>query len=106
MINQNIVQLKRRGELQLIKNFQSSVFSAFLDGKNLEEVYTAVAKVWKRSFNWRISTSSKTNKLTVLIGDFLLTDVELFNKNCIFLGVWQSPISLTGCRLLAGHFVL
>ena len=42
-------QLKRRGELQLIKNFQSSVFSAFLEGKNLEEVYAAVAKVWKKS---------------------------------------------------------
>ena len=38
-------ELKRRGELQLIKNFQSSVFSAFLDGNNLEACYKAVAKV-------------------------------------------------------------
>ena len=38
-------ELKRRGELGLIKNFQSSVFSAFLDGTNLETCYESVAKV-------------------------------------------------------------
>lgn len=38
-------EVKRRGELQLIKNFQSSVFEQFLQGGNLEEVYNAVAKV-------------------------------------------------------------
>lgn len=37
--------MKRRGELQLIKNFQSSVFSAFLEGTDLQGVYTAVARV-------------------------------------------------------------
>ncbi|TSU24182.1 DNA polymerase epsilon catalytic subunit A [Bagarius yarrelli] len=36
---------KRRGELQLIKIFQSSVFEAFLKGATLEEVYASVAKV-------------------------------------------------------------
>lgn len=38
-------EVKRRGELQLIKIFQSSVFEAFLKGTTLEEVYTSVAKV-------------------------------------------------------------
>ncbi|KAK3734409.1 hypothetical protein QZH41_010068, partial [Actinostola sp. cb2023] len=38
-------EVKRRGELQLIKNFQSSVFEQFLNGDNLEQVYAAVAKV-------------------------------------------------------------
>lgn len=38
-------EVKRRGELQLIKNFQSAVFEAFLQGKSLEECYQAVAKV-------------------------------------------------------------
>lgn len=38
-------EVKRRGELQLIKIFQSSVFEAFLKGKTLEECYAAVAKV-------------------------------------------------------------
>ncbi|KAM7543304.1 hypothetical protein Aperf_G00000018284 [Anoplocephala perfoliata] len=38
-------EVKRNGELQLIKIFQSSVFEAFLQGTNLTEVYAAVAKV-------------------------------------------------------------
>ena len=38
-------EVKRRGELQLVKIFQSSVFEAFLQGKTLEEVYAAVAQV-------------------------------------------------------------
>ncbi|XP_017476166.1 PREDICTED: DNA polymerase epsilon catalytic subunit A isoform X2 [Rhagoletis zephyria] len=38
-------EVKRRGELQLIKNFQSSVFEAFLAGNTLEECYASVAKV-------------------------------------------------------------
>lgn len=37
--------MKRRGELQLIKNFQSSVFDAFLHGDSLESCYSSVAKV-------------------------------------------------------------
>jgi len=37
--------VKRRGELELIKIFQSSVFEAFLKGKTLDECYSAVAKV-------------------------------------------------------------
>ncbi|XP_077998858.1 DNA polymerase epsilon catalytic subunit A-like [Glandiceps talaboti] len=38
-------EVKRNGELQLIKIFQSSVFEAFLKGTTLEECYQAVAKV-------------------------------------------------------------
>lgn len=38
-------EVKRRGELQLIKIFQSSVFEAFLKGRTLDEVYASVAKV-------------------------------------------------------------
>uniref|UniRef100_A0A914W395 DNA polymerase epsilon catalytic subunit n=1 Tax=Plectus sambesii TaxID=2011161 RepID=A0A914W395_9BILA len=38
-------EVKRRGELALIKIFQSSVFEAFLKGKTLAEVYDSVAKV-------------------------------------------------------------
>ncbi|EGD77222.1 hypothetical protein PTSG_08314 [Salpingoeca rosetta] len=38
-------EIKRNGELKLIKIFQSSVFEAFLQGDNLEEVYEAVATV-------------------------------------------------------------
>lgn len=38
-------EVKRRGELQLIKIFQSSVFESFLKGDTLEKCYEAVAKV-------------------------------------------------------------
>lgn len=38
-------EVKRRGELQIIKIFQSSVFESFLKGKTLEECYGSVAKV-------------------------------------------------------------
>ena len=38
-------EVKRRGELQLVKIFQSSVFEAFLHGTKLEQVYESVAKV-------------------------------------------------------------
>lgn len=38
-------EVKRRGELQLIKIFQSSVFESFLHGESLEECYASVAKV-------------------------------------------------------------
>lgn len=41
-------ELKRRGELQLIKNFQSDIFKLFLEGDTLEECYGAVANVANR----------------------------------------------------------
>uniref|UniRef100_M4B9S0 DNA polymerase epsilon catalytic subunit n=1 Tax=Hyaloperonospora arabidopsidis (strain Emoy2) TaxID=559515 RepID=M4B9S0_HYAAE len=41
-------ELKRRGELQLIKAFQSQVFECFLDGHSLEECYASVAKCANR----------------------------------------------------------
>lgn len=41
-------ELKRRGELQLIKNFQSDIFKLFLEGDTLESCYGAVANVANR----------------------------------------------------------
>ncbi|KAJ0409994.1 hypothetical protein ATCC90586_009671 [Pythium insidiosum] len=41
-------ELKRRGELQLIKAFQSQVFECFLDGATLEECYASVARCANR----------------------------------------------------------
>jgi DNA polymerase epsilon subunit 1 len=38
-------ELKRRGELELIKTFQSQVFERFLDGNSLKECYDSVADV-------------------------------------------------------------
>lgn len=42
-------ELKRRGELQLIKNFQSDIFKLFLEGDTLDTCYKAVATV---ANNW------------------------------------------------------
>ena len=42
-------EIKRRGELNIIKEFQKDVFSAFLGGKTLNEAYQSVAKV---ADNW------------------------------------------------------
>ncbi|ANZ74792.1 BA75_01783T0 [Komagataella pastoris] len=41
-------ELKRRGELQLIKNFQSDIFKLFLHGDTLEGCYQTVANVANR----------------------------------------------------------
>lgn len=41
-------ELKRRGELQLVKNFQNDLFKMFLKGSSLEECYKEVAKVADR----------------------------------------------------------
>ena len=38
-------EVKRRGELKLIKIFQTQIFKFFLEGTNLDETYGAVAKV-------------------------------------------------------------
>lgn len=37
-------EVKRRGELALIKHFQTSVFKAFLNGKNHQEAYRSAAE--------------------------------------------------------------
>lgn len=41
-------EVKRRGELKLIKIFQTQIFKFFLEGTNLTETYSAVAKVANR----------------------------------------------------------
>jgi DNA polymerase epsilon subunit 1 len=41
-------EVKRRGELKLIKIFQQQIFKFFLEGSNLTETYAAVAKVANR----------------------------------------------------------
>ncbi len=63
-------ELKRRGELELVKRFQSQVFDRFLDGKTLQDCYESVAKV---ANHWLdvIDTRGK-----------LLNDQELFDLIC------------------------
>ncbi|KAL4468704.1 hypothetical protein ABPG74_005207 [Tetrahymena malaccensis] len=44
-------EIKRRGELNIIKIFQSEIFSQFLAGRDLKECYEACAKVAKKWLN-------------------------------------------------------
>lgn len=60
-------EVKRRGELQLIKIFQSSVFEAFLKGTTLEEVYASVAKVadyWLDVLYSKVKTCERHSSVT------------------------------------------
>ena len=54
-------EVKRRGELQLIKIFQSQIFEKFLLGTTTEECYTAVAQVANQ---WLDILFSKAETLT------------------------------------------
>ncbi|EKM53261.1 uncharacterized protein PHACADRAFT_99155 [Phanerochaete carnosa HHB-10118-sp] len=65
-------EVKRRGELQLIKIFQSQIFEKFLLGTTTEECYTAVAQIADR---WLDVLFSKAESL----GDDEL--VELIAEN-------------------------
>lgn len=47
-------ELKRRGELKLIKVFQQMVFPAFLHGSSLTECYNAVGSVCSRHLLLRL----------------------------------------------------
>ena len=58
-------ELKRRGELQIIKIFQSQVFERFLLGSNLKECYDEVATVanyWLDVLFNQVLYSQKQNK--------------------------------------------
>ncbi|KAK9466183.1 hypothetical protein V1512DRAFT_279446 [Lipomyces arxii] len=53
-------EVKRRGELRLIKIFQTQIFKVFLEGDTLEQCYQAVAKVSNR---WLDVLDSKGSSL-------------------------------------------
>jgi DNA polymerase epsilon subunit 1 len=44
-------ELKRRGELKIVKIFQEEVFSKFLEGKTLQECYDACGEVAERWYD-------------------------------------------------------
>ncbi|KAH7095074.1 hypothetical protein FB567DRAFT_20060 [Paraphoma chrysanthemicola] len=67
-------EVKRRGELKLIKNFQAQIFKFFLEGTTLEETYAAVAKVANRWLDI-LDTRGAT------LADEELIDLIVENKN-------------------------
>lgn len=73
-------EVKRRGELQLIKFFQSSVFESFLNGSTLEEVYNSVGKV---ANYWLDVLYSKVSILLNVINAFAKVQCSTINdKTC------------------------
>jgi len=67
-------EVKRRGELQLIKIFQSQIFDKFLLGSTTEECYAEVAKV---ADQWLDILQSKASSL----GDDELVDLIAENRS-------------------------
>ena len=54
-------ELKRRGELQLIKIFQGEVFDKFLEGNTLQECYDACGEVADRWYDILVSKGDYVN---------------------------------------------
>ena len=54
-------ELKRRGELQIIKIFQAEVFTKFLDGTNLQECYDACGDVASRWYDILVTKGEYVN---------------------------------------------
>lgn len=71
-------EIKRRGELKLIKVFQSEVFNHFLKGSSLEGCYEAVAAVANRWLDL-IDTHGIDLKVTSLLSPPPPLALEAFN---------------------------
>lgn len=80
-------EVKRRGELQLIKIFQSSVFEAFLKGTTLEEVYASVAKVadyWLDVLYSKVRICDETIENSILVlQDFNIVGLDVLRETWI-----------------------
>ena len=79
-------EVKRRGELQLVKNFQASVFESFLLGTTLQGCYQSVAKVadfWLDMLYSKVGCSSllaaALNDICFLSQARNMPDSELFD---------------------------
>ncbi|KAL9936385.1 hypothetical protein V8E36_004453, partial [Tilletia maclaganii] len=89
-------EVKRRGELQLIKDFQKQIFSKFLLGETLVECYAAVAKV---ADQWLDVLYSKGSTLhdTELID--LIAENKSMSKTLLEYGTQKSTAITTAKRL-------
>lgn len=90
-------ELKRRGELKLIKIFQQQIFKFFLEGNDLTECYTAVAKVANR---WLDVLHSKGSTLADEELMDLISENRSMSKTLEEYGS-QKSTSITTARRLA-----
>jgi DNA polymerase epsilon subunit 1 len=89
-------EVKRRGELKLIKHFQSSIFPIFLEGNTLQECYAAVAKV---SNGWLDTLYSKGADISDLELFELLSENRNMSKALEEYGAQKSTSITTAKRL-------
>lgn len=90
-------ELKRRGELEIVKKFQSEIFSRFLDGQDLKGCYESCAKVaqtWLDIILKQGQDMSDEN-LFELIGDS-----KVLSKNISEYGE-QKGVALTAAKRMA-----
>ncbi|KAK7210283.1 hypothetical protein V2G26_017461 [Clonostachys chloroleuca] len=90
-------EVKRRGELKLIKIFQQQIFKFFLEGTNLEQCYTAVAKVANQ---WLDVLHSKGSTLADEELMELISENRSMSKTLEEYGT-QKSTSITTARRLA-----
>ena len=90
-------EIKRRGELKLIKNFQGSIFKVFLEGDTLENCYGAVATVANQ---WIDILESRGQDITDRELFDLLTENRSMSKALSDYGS-QKSTSITAAKRLA-----
>ena len=110
-------ELKRRGELELIKIFQSQVFEQFLEGSTLEECYGSVAKIadqwldvlFTKGKIWRRRSSSTSfqktgpcQKTLKEYGDGKSTAITVAKRLGEFLGAEMLKDKGLQCKMIIG----
>jgi DNA polymerase elongation subunit (family B) len=93
-------ELKRRGELKMIKNFQKEVFDAFLDGTSLQGCYAAVGAI---ANNWLNMLDTQGEDLPVEEIIELLSENRSMSKTVEEYGDQKSVALSTAKRL--GEFL-
>ena len=89
-------ELKRRGELKLVKIFQSEVFNHFLDGGTLEEAYDAVSAVANRWVDMLENEGSDLAEKELLE---YISESSMMSKSLEDMGTQKSARTTTALRL-------
>ena len=90
-------ELKRRGELKLVKVFQTQLFKTYLEGSNLKECYAAVARIANHWLTILHSHGSKIDEEEIFE---LLSENRSMSKTVAEYGE-QKSTSITTARRLA-----
>lgn len=90
-------EIKRRGELGIVKIFQSEIFAKFLEGSSLKALYSACSETAKK---WVAILKSKGAKLSDLELIELLGEMKVLSKSIDEYGV-QKGIALTAAKRLS-----